>query len=73
MTINELCDLYIELSQTISVLHTQVQAAKDVLELIPDAANLAALQTLQKQLNTANERRAEIQKLLNQYYCRANT
>lgn len=69
MTHNEACDKYIELSQIISALHTQIQAARDAYGLNPSPDNLAALNAVLSQLNAANAQRAELERLLQQRHC----
>lgn len=69
MTYDKLCDKYIELSQIISALHTQIQAARDAYGLNPSPDNLAALNTATEQLNTANAQRDELKRLLQQRHC----
>lgn len=71
MTHNELCDKYIELSQIISALHTQIKAARDAYDLNPTPDNLAALNSVNDQLNTINAQRAELERLLQQRHCLA--
>ena len=66
MTHNDLCNKYIELSTAISALHTQVKAASDAYNLKPNNETLAALNQAKQNLCTANEQRAEIEKLLHQ-------
>lgn len=69
MNYDEICNKYLELSQIISALHTQIQAARDAYRLNPSADNLAALNTATDRLNAANAQRDELKRLLQQRHC----
>lgn len=66
MTHNELCNLYIELSQEISAAHTMLRAACDAHSIQPTNETLRKIQQEQEHLQQLQEQRNKIEKQLQQ-------
>ena len=66
MTHNDLCNKYIEISQSISAAHTQLRAAFDAHKNLPTPTTQESTKQAQEQIAALEKQRADLEKLLHQ-------